>query len=458
MKPNDEFIVKIEKTVNEGKGITRIDGFPVFVENAAPRDVLKVKLSKINKTYANAEIIDVIEASPHRIKPLCPMHNVCGSCNWQHIEYSEQLRQKRQIVYETLKNITGKDFNVNETIASPKRNGYRCKVQYPVSQKKSGRLISGYYKKLSHDLINVKYCPMHDFIINEIMEFIKNEAPNFKITGYIETKHSGLLRHVIFRKSSFNGQILVILVINDDKIDTKLKKLADLLMSKFPEITGVCVNFNTMKSNVILGKITKVIKGNDYYIEILSGIKYQISASSFFQVNPYSAEIIFNTVKDLISERISTPSILDAYSGVSSFGIWLSSIASKVVSVEEVYSASSDAVQNLKINNLDNIEIINDDAAKTFKNFINNNIKFDVVLIDPPRKGSSAEALKSVISLAEKFLIYVSCNPATLARDLKFLIEHNFLPEYIQPVDMFPNTSHIETVVLLKNYNKKDAV
>lgn len=458
MIKNEELILKVEKMVNEGKGLARVDGFPVFIQDAVVGDVLKVKVTNCNKHFAFAQITDIVQNSEKRVKPLCSMFNVCGSCDWQHIDYNEQLVQKKNIVQETIKNITGKDIYINDTIAAPKTKEYRCKVQYPVSQKKSGRLISGYYKKSSHELVNIKYCPMHDSILSEIMEYIKESAQKLNISGYNEKFHSGTIRHVVLRQASFDKKILVILVLNSNKIDEKVKKLAKILCEKFSQIIGVCANFNTLKSNVILGKITEFILGQSYYIEKLSNISYRVSANSFFQVNPYSAQLIFDIVKTQISNRLSEPTILDAYAGVSSFGVWLADIASKVVSVEEVKSSSLDAEKNVEINNVKNVEIINGDAAKIFNNFKNKKIKFDVVLIDPPRKGSTPEALENVISLTSKYLIYVSCNPATLARDLKYLIEKEFIPEYVQPVDMFPNTSHIETVVVLKNCNKKEAI
>lgn len=452
---NENYTVTIDKLVNGGKGLARLDNFPVFIANSVPEDVLKIKITSINKNYASAEIVEIITPSKYRTKPVCAMFNVCGSCDWQQIDYQEQLSQKKLIVYETIKNITGQDFHINDVIPSPKTNEYRCKVQYPVSQRKKGRIISGYYKKLSHDLVNIKYCPMHESIINEIMEFIKEKAQNLEISGYNESRHEGTLRHVIFRQSSFDKKLLIILVVNDKKISEKLLKLSELIINNYSEIVGICVNFNPSKTNVILGLETKTVFGNGYYDEKLSNITYRVSANSFFQVNPYSAEVIFNIVKDIISSRITKPSILDAYSGVSSFGIWLSSIASKVVSVEEVISASKDALYNAKINSIDNIEVINGDASVKFAEFIKNNITFDVVLIDPPRKGSSEAALNNVINLADKYVVYVSCNPATLARDIKYLLINGFSPEFLQPVDMFPNTSHIETIVLLKKHKKE---
>lgn len=447
---NEEYIVKIEKMINEGKALARINSLPIFIDNGCPDDVLKIKIAKINKRYAIGEIMEILESSPYRITPECSMHKVCGSCNWQHISYDCQLKQKQNIVFETIKNITGKEFHVNETIPSPKTSQYRCKIQVPVTEKKSRRLISGYYKKNSHELVNIKYCPMQNPLVNEIIEFIKEEAQKLGISGYIEKKHTGLLRHIVLRQSSKCDEILIILVINDNKISTNLKKLAQIIKDKFSMIVGVCANFNNNKTNVILGRETEVIVGQSSYNESLSEKVYSISANSFFQVNPLCAEVIFNIAKKLIDERIQSPTILDAYSGVSSFGIWLSDIASKVVCIEEVVSASNDAIKNVELNNCNNVEIINGDAGNKFKELIDSNVKFDVTLIDPPRKGCDDNAINNVISLTGKYLIYISCNVSTLARDMKILMENGFSPEYIQPVDMFPHTYHVETVVLFK--------
>ena len=381
MNSNEEYIVNIEKMIYGGQALARVDNFPVFIDSACPDDVVKVKIKKINKSYAIADIIEIIKPSTKRTSAFCPLHNTCGSCDWQYINYDEQLKQKQNIIKETLFRIANYNGEVYNTIPSPKIKEYRCKIQTPVSQTKvSKRILSGYYKKNSHELINIKYCPMQPNIINEINEFIKEKAQELGLSGYNEKTHSGLLRHFVHRLSCDKSQILTILVINSNVIDKKLTELANLLKKSFPQITGVCANFNTAKTNVILGKTSQSILGNDYYIENLSGTKYKVSASSFFQVNPLCAEKIFDKVKELIVNRVNYPTILDAYSGVSSFGIWLSSIASKVVSIEEVSSASNDAEFNATINKINNINIINGDAALEFEKLINtlniNNIKY----------------------------------------------------------------------------------
>ena len=451
MQTNSEYVVKIEKMLYEGKSLARVDGFPIFIENGCPDDIVKVKVTKINKNYCFGEIVEIIEPSKNRVKPICPMHNVCGSCSWQYIDYQTQLNQKILIANETIKNITGKDVEINNIFSSPKTSEYRCKVQYPVSQTKvSKRILSGYYKKNSHELINIKYCPMHSPEISDIVEEIKILFQENDLTAYDEKKHTGLLRHIVVRQSSFNGKILIILVINSQIIDKKLKLIAQKLMQKYPNLTGVCANFNTKKSNVILGRETQVIQGSDYYIEKLDDISYKVSANSFFQVNPLCAKQIFNRVKELIVNNLNNPIILDAYSGVSSFGIWLSDIAQKVICVEEVETATNDAKENLRLNNISNIEIYTGDANKNFQEFIKNGIMFDVSIIDPPRKGCGKEAIDTLIKLTKNYIIYVSCSVSTFARDMNYLAAYGFEPVSIELADMFPHTYHIETIALFK--------
>ncbi len=455
MQVNDIYTVKIEKMLNGAKALSHVDLFPVFVENACAGDILKIKINRINKNYAQAQIVEIVQKSGHRVTPKCSLSKICGSCDWQFTEYSEQLRQKQNIVFETLHKFADFDCEIQDIIPSPKIFGYRCKIQYPVSQTEvSKRILTGYYKKNTHELINIKFCHLSPDIINEINEFLKLKLQEFNIEAYNEKIGKGLLRHIIYRISSDLTSVLIIFVLNSEKFNNEFRHLSDVLRAKYPQIKGICANYNNKKTNVIMGKNTEIISGSDFYIEELSGIKYKISANSFFQVNPYCAEKIFDTVKNIISAKIQKPRILDAYSGVSSFGIWLSSLASEAVSVEEVISASNDAIENVKLNNISNLTIINGDAAKVFSRMIKNNEKFDVSIIDPPRKGCSEEAVNNLTKLTSGYIVYVSCNVATLARDMSILIEKGFTPVYIQPADMFPNTYHVETIVLFEKTTK----
>ena len=443
------FTVKIQKLLYGGKSLAKIDGFPVFVEGGCPEDIAEIKIVKRNKSYAIGQIVDLKTPSLYRVKPFCPMHNVCGSCGLQNISYEEQLRQKRLIVKETISKIYGENIDVLP-VKFPKNNkNYRHKVQYPISQTKvSKRIIAGYYKKNSHEAINIKYCPVQPEILDELTEFIRTAATEFNITGYDEKCHSGLLRHVVYRISRFSGKILVTLVINSDKIDKNLNKFSSKLMS-FENVTGVVANFNTAKTNVITGKRSVCVCGDDFIIEKIGDVQYKVSSGSFFQVNPESAEIIFNTAKEMIKANVENSSILDAYSGVSAFGLQMKDFAKEIICVEESKSSTDDAKFNVQLNNAENVTVINDDASRTFEKFVNDGKKFDVVLLDPPRKGCSYESLDYAAKLSSKLIVYVSCNPSTLAKDMRYLSDKGFEPKYVQPADMFCHTPHIESVALL---------
>lgn len=446
----NNFELKIEKMIYGGNAMGKIYGFPYFAEGGCPDDVADVKLIKKNKSYAIVKINSIKTASDKRIKPFCPMHNVCGSCDWQYIDYEEQLLQKQNIVKETIQKIYGENLPILPVKHARTNREYRHKVQYPVSQTKvSKRLIAGYFKKGTHEPVNIKFCPVQPKILDELTEFIRETAKSLNISGYDEKKHSGLLRHIIYRMSHYNQKVLITLVLNDQKICNKIEELANLIFEK-DFVTGICVNFNDRKTNVITNGKSIPLKGDDFIIEKVNEILYKVSADSFFQVNPEAAEIMFSTAKKMIEENIQNPTILDAYSGVSAFGLQMKDIAKEIVCVEENSSSAHDAVFNIKLNQAKNITVINNDAAKTFEKLILNGKKFNVVLLDPPRKGCSQESLNFATQLAEKIIVYVSCNPSSLARDLKYLKENGFTAKYIQPVDMFCHTSHIENVVLIE--------
>ena len=451
MKINDELELTVEKLVYEGSALAKYDGMPVFIDGGCPGDLLKAEVVKLNKNYAKAKIKEILSPSPHRVKPFCPIHNVCGGCGWQYIVYDYQLEQKRNIVEETIKKITGEHIEVKPVIPSPETREFRCKLQYPCTQTKvSKRIIAGYYKKGTHEIVNVKYCPIQPKIIGKILEFIRTKAAELSITAYNEKKHKGELRHIIFRFSKSENSCLIIFVVNAQQLSDKLKKLSKAVMEEFAHVTGCCINYNTEKTNLIMTNDTRKIQGENFYYEKIGDVKYRISANSFFQVNIGSAENIFNTVKNIIKENYKTPKILDAYSGVSSFGLWLKDIASEITCVEEAPSSSKDAIENVKINNAQNFTILNGDAKQIFQNLIDNGKKFDITVLDPPRKGCEQESLDIAVKLTDKAIIYVSCNPSTLARDIKYLHENGFKTKYIQPVDMFCHSYHIESIAWLE--------
>lgn len=446
MKQNDELVVNIEKFSNLGTGIAKVDGQVVFVENACPDDVVKIKITKVNKNYATAKTVEVITPSRHRVEPFCPMQKVCGACQMQFIDYGYQLQLKKQMVEDAMRSIGHLDVVVNTPIESPEVKNYRRKIQYPISQtKNSGRIIAGYFKPQSHEIVNIKYCPIQPEICDKIIDFVRENAPKFSLTGFNEKKHTGDLRHVVIRSSADNGNCLVTLVVNATKMFDRLNDFAKSIFEEFGEVVGVCVNFNSKKTNVILGQETVCLYGQDYVEERILDKCFKIGADTFFQINPKSAENIFKYVKKQV-EKFENPTVLDTYAGIATFGIVVSDVAQKVVSVESNQSSIEKAKEVVELNNISNVELFAQDTTKYLKSIKR---KFDITILDPPRKGCTQEALEEVLAHTKKQIIYVSCNPATLARDLKYMTEHGAKVESIQPFDMFCHTYHIENVAII---------
>ena len=443
--------VNIEKLSNLGLGIAKVDGYVIFVSGACPGDFVKIRLSKKNKNFANGEVIEIIEPSPHRIEPFCKMQKVCGACQLQYIDYKKQLELKREIVQDTMKSIYGSEITVKEVVPSPKNKEYRHKLQYPISEtKESKRIVAGYYKQNSHEIVNIKYCPIQPEYCDKIIEFIRIAAKECYVSGYLEKEHKGLLRHVIIRTSAFNKKSLVVLVINSKSTPQEIKKLAGRIYNELENICGVVVNFNDKKTNLISGEKTETLEGTDFVEEKLCDKIFKIGAKTFFQINPFCANNIFEYVKQYISSNFNAPSILDAYAGISTFGICLSDIASKVVTVEEVEESVILAKKIIEENSIKNIEACCMDAGKFLEQLAKKNEKFDITVLDPPRKGCSQESLDYALKLTKKAIIYISCNPATLARDLKYLKEKGAKISSVQPFDMFPHTYHIESAVFIE--------
>lgn len=447
MQENEELNVKIDGFSNLGYGIARSDGFVIFVDGACPEDEVRIKLTKVTKSYANAKVVEIIKPSPHRVEPFCAMQKVCGACQLQFIDYDYQLKLKKQIVEDAFRSIGGLNVDIKDPISSPQIKEYRHKIQYPISETKvSKRILAGYYKPASHEIVNIKHCPIQPQICDEIIEFIRSHAFDYGISGFNEKKHKGDLRHVVIRTSVATGKNLVVLVVNATKTFDRLNEFANAIYSNFKEVSGVCVNFNSKKTNVILGEKSECIAGKDFIKERIIDKTFRIGANTFFQVNPKSAENIFKYVKDYIQNNFEKPLVLDAYAGITAFGITVSDVCKKVVSVESNKESCELARVTIEANAVNNVEIHNMDAAKFFAK---EKRKFDVVILDPPRKGCTKESLDEAYRLCKGKIIYVSCNPATLARDLKYLTEKGATVESVQPFDMFCHTYHIENVAII---------
>ena len=447
MQINEEHTVNIEKLSNLGTGIAKLDGMVVFVENACPGDELRVKLTKLNKNYATAKIVEIITPSKFRVDPLCPLQKVCGACQIQFIDYEYQLKLKKEMVKDALHSIAGLEIDVPLTIPTPKTKEFRQKIQYPVSRTKvSKRILAGYYKPQTHEIVNIKYCPIQPRICDEIIEYIRVKAFDYGISGYNEKKHVGDLRHIVLRSSADTGKVLVTLVANAKKTFERIEDFAKDIFENFDEVCGVCVNLNPKKSNVILSQDTVCVCGEDFVEERVLDKVFPIGANTFFQVNPKSAENIFNYVKTEIS-KTPNATVLDTYAGIAVFGILVADIAESVVSVEENSESVNKARSVIKKYKLSNIKVFEDDTAKFLQNLKR---KFDITILDPPRKGCTQDALDEVVAHTKQKIIYVSCNPATLARDLRYLTAKGWTLKSVQPFDMFCHTFHVETVAVLE--------
>lgn len=445
IKLNDIIEVEAEKLSYGLNAIARTseNNFTIFIKNAIPKDKLKVKIVSLNKKYATGEIVEIIEPSEYRVKPFCALFNACGSCNFQNCEYNYLIEQKEIILKDIFKNIVDEKY-ILPIVKCSKIQEYRHKVQFPCREtKNSKRVLLGYFKENSHELTNIKYCPLVPSIINEITEYIRD---NYKSGCYSEENNKGLLKNILFRISSYDDSILLTFVLNSQNVNSEIKNFLLKLQEKFPKIKGTFANLNPEKSNKILSNTTIKISGDDFIEEKLNDKIYKIGATGFFQVNPFMADKLFNIVKENVKENSA---ILDAYGGVGAIGIYLKEKASKITLVEENENAILCAEKNFKLNNIKNYEILKGDAKKHFIDFEKEKRIFDYVILDPPRKGCDKEGLLKVSKLANN-IIYVSCNPQTLRRDMIYLIEEGFKVKFIQGVDLFPYTYHIESVCLFE--------
>lgn len=473
LSKNQKLISKIDSIASGGQGVCKHEGTPVFVDRGVPGDLVEIELYDVRKDFAHARIVRVLEESTSRTDPPCKLFKVCGGCQWQHIKYEEQLALKTDITKQVIQRIAGLDANlVRETIAAESPLKYRNKVQFPVAQpRNSDRILAGYFKEGSHELVNIKHCPVQPSSLDELLERAKESAELAGLSAYEEKSHSGLLRHFFFRHSAFHNNALLTLVLNAAPEQLpQLKGRLQSFVSKMDhaELLGICVNFNPSRGNRILGNETICLSGQDFLVEKLQsrheaapdklkeGLEFRLSPASFFQVNSAQAVTLMDLVLDEVlaqlanSEKDKLPLIIDAYAGVATIAQWVSPLAERVLAIEEVSASINDAKEILRANSVNNVEMIHGTVEAVFPDLLQGGSKADLVILDPPRKGVDKSALEAAAGMKPDKIIYVSCNPATLARDLKILAHLNYETVSVQPVDLFPMTYHVESVSVLK--------
>jgi 23S rRNA (uracil1939-C5)-methyltransferase len=450
VKKNEYYEMDIHSMGHEGEGVGRIENFTVFVPHALPGDRIKVKIVKVKSSYAYGKLIDIISPSENRVNPMCPMHVKCGGCQLQHLAYPEQLKLKKQKVIDNLERI-GKLENivVHDAIGMSQPERYRNKAQFPVGTDEATKQIQvGFYAPKSHRIIETDTCYIQHKINDKIITQLKLWMKDNSVASYDENTGKGLVRHIFTRVGFKTGEIMVVLVTNGTHIPNK-EQFIDMIRSTSADVKSIIQNINTKATNVILGQENRILWGSDSIIDYIGDVKFNISPMSFYQVNPVQTEVLYNKALEYAGLK-GTETVFDLYCGIGTISLFLAKKAKKVVGVEIVPEAIEDAKQNAKINNIDNVEFYVGAAEEIIPRLYKQGYKADVVVVDPPRKGCDEVLLDAIAKMQVEKIVYVSCNPSTLARDLRFLEDRGYKAIEVQPVDMFPHTSHVECIVQIK--------
>lgn len=452
LEKNQIYEVEIIDNGYQGEGIAKINNFPVFIQGAIKGEIVEITILKVQASFAYGKIIKIIKPAEHRVEAECAKYSKCGGCTLRHVKYEYTLDIKKAVVENCLYKAFNKEFIVNNVIGMDKPMFYRNKLQYPLGLDKEQKPTMGVYSSRTHNIVPISKCYIQNEIANnianDIFEFIKEN----NIPVYNEKTLKGTVRHIVIRIGVKTNEVLITLVINDNNLK-KEKELVEFLTRKYDNIKSIVKNYNTKNTNVILGDKNEIIFGNGYIYDILGDYQFKISPLSFYQVNPIQTEILYNTAIKAASNTLRGPQkgiALDLYCGIGTIGIFASKYFKKVYGIEIIKQAIEDAKENARINNVENIEFYAGDVEKLLPQILESiDEKPNVVFVDPPRKGLDNNTIKLLNSLEAEQIIYISCNPATLARDLKMLSEKYEIKE-IQPVDMFPYTSHCEVITSLK--------
>lgn len=446
IKKNDRINLKIDACSADGSGIGRHDGMAIFVPATAIGDEITAHILKVKKNYAFAKVESVLEPSPDRIVPQCPVYLKCGGCVFSHMKYEAEKQIKAAHVAECFKRIGGVTPEFEPIIGAESDCRYRNKAQYPVSRE-NGEIKIGFYSPHSHRVVHCPDCLLQPKEFAGILGVFADYIEKYNVTVYDETAHKGLLRHIYIRKGTKSGEIMVCAVINGKALPAE-QELAAALTEKESAIRSIIINSNTDKTNVILGKKCRTLWGSDYITDILCGLRFRISPLSFYQVNRNQAERLYGKAAEY-AELTGKETVLDLYCGAGTIGLSMAKNAKEIIGVEIVPQAIEDAKINAEINGINNARFICSDAAKAAEMLKNDGIRPDVVILDPPRKGCSPEMLKTAAEMSPDRIVYVSCDPATLARDCAALLSLGYAPRKATPVDMFPRTGHIECTMKL---------
>jgi 23S rRNA (uracil1939-C5)-methyltransferase len=464
---------------HEGQGVGRVDGFTLFIHGALPGERVRAKVVHVKKQYGFAELVDIVDPSTDRREPPCAVYDRCGGCQLQHLDYAAQLSWKRQLVVDQLERIgklkVARDGGavaegvervggagsgalvdtipfaqeaviVHPTLGMPDPWRYRNKVQVPIGEQEGG-LVGGFYAQGTHTIIDMDTCLIQHEQGDDVVRKVKRIAQGLGIRAYDEATHTGLLRHVVVRVGYRTGEVMVVLVTNGTRIPFA-QELIDSIREDIPSVASICQSINTRQTNVIFGDQTEVLWGRDVIYDLIGDIKFAISARSFFQVNPTQTEVLYGKALEFAG-LTGEETVIDAYCGIGTISLFLARQAKKVYGVEIVPEAIEDARANAALNGISNVDFAVGKAEELIPAWREQGIVADVIVVDPPRKGCDAALLATIAAMRPKRVVYVSCNPATLARDLAILEDGGYRTVEVQPVDMFPHTVHVECVTVL---------
>ncbi len=450
IEKNKRYTIEITSMSSDGSGVGNIDGFTVFVPMTAAGDIAEIIIVKILSRYAIGRLMTLTVSSPDRIEPFCPVFKRCGGCHLQHIRYSAQLEAKRDFIESAFRRIGGfDDFVCGDMIGMDEPYRYRNKCIFPIGQDGNGEPAAGFYARRSHDIIPVKDCCVcsetSSAIKDAVMEYIKEN----NVPVYNETAHTGLIRRVFIRTAAATGHIMTVISVNGENIP-KRERLIKKLRAVSENIVSVYININKARNNSVLGEKNKLIYGTSEIEDLLCGLRFKISPHSFYQVNPFMTEKLYDRALEY-AQITENDTVLDIYCGIGTISLAAAASAKRVIGIEIVEQAVTDARRNAENNGVTNAEFFAESADTAVPRLIQNGMRPDIVILDPPRKGSDEKTLSAILKAEPKRIVYVSCNVSTLARDAAFLAEQGYYPIKCTGADMFPHTCHVETVVLLSH-------
>ncbi|WP_163652533.1 23S rRNA (uracil(1939)-C(5))-methyltransferase RlmD [Listeria sp. PSOL-1] len=448
---NQEHTVEIIDLNHEGSGVAKIEGYSVFIPGVLQGEIARIKLIKVGKKFGFGRLIYLEKTSNHRTEPPCVVYDKCGGCQLQHLAYDAQLVYKQNQVAQVMKRIAKLDVPVLQTVGMEEPFRYRNKAQVPVGYVHH-KLVAGFYQKRSHQIIDMDTCLIQSKANDDGVQIARSIFEKYGVVPYDEEQHQGDLRHIMTRVSFATGELMLVIITRKASFPFKEQIIKELEQT-IPNLVSIVQNVNPHKTNVIFGEKTQVLAGDEYLVDTIHGIRFVISARSFYQVNPVQTEKLYQLVLDK-AELTGEEIVFDAYCGIGSISLCLAKQAKHVYGVEVISEAIADALLNAHENHFTNVTFETGKAENVIPNWYKKRIKADVLVVDPPRKGCDEKLLETILTMKPKRVVYVSCDPATLARDMRILVNGGYQAGEVQPVDMFPMTTHVECVTVLEINNE----